>query len=130
MSAWRFFKIMVLFYLFLSGLISGIIGGMGMGGGTLLIPALIVFFNVSAHSAAAINLISFIPTAVVSVIIHVKNGLIEFKDVLLIAAPALLSCVAAFYISRALDPKVLARVFGWFLLSLAAISAFDFIKKL
>ena len=43
-------------------LISGIIGGMGRGGGTLLIPILTIFLSFEQKSAQAINLLVFIPT--------------------------------------------------------------------
>lgn len=120
---------MYLISLFLCGALSGVIGGMGMGGGTLLIPALIIFFGVSAHNAAAVNLISFIPTAIVSLIVHVKNGLVEFKGLIWLIVPALISCVAAFYLSRSIDSAFLSRVFGWFLLVLAALSTISIFRK-
>ena len=57
----------------LIGLLSGIISGMGIGGGTLLIPALTVFMKHSQIDAQMINLIYFIPTALFAVIFHLKN---------------------------------------------------------
>ena len=50
--------------LILIGLISGIISGMGIGGGTILIPALTIILSMEQNTAQAINLIYFIPTAV------------------------------------------------------------------
>ena len=47
-------------YLFLAGLVSGIVGGMGMGGGTLLIPILTIFLDFAQKSAQGINLLFFI----------------------------------------------------------------------
>ena len=70
-----------LWYVF-AGLLGGILGGMGMGGGTLLIPLLSIFYNVSQHSAQAVNLISFIPMAVVALVIHIKNKRVDFKGIL------------------------------------------------
>ena len=66
-------------YLFyaLAGLAGGMLGGMGMGGGTVLIPLLTILLGVPQHAAQAINLISFLPMAGVALIIHFKNGLVE-----------------------------------------------------
>jgi len=65
--------------LFLIGLVSGIVSGMGIGGGTILIPALVLFAKPDQHIAQSVNLIFFIPTAVVALIIHIKNRRIDFK---------------------------------------------------
>ena len=48
----------------LAGAIGGIIGGMGMGGGTLLIPLLTIFLGISQKLAQAYNLISFLIMAI------------------------------------------------------------------
>ena len=61
----------------IAGIVGGILGGMGMGGGTLLIPLLTFFLDVSQKNAQAINLISFIPMAVIALILHAKNKLIN-----------------------------------------------------
>ena len=62
-----------------AGVLGGVLGGMGMGGGTILIPLLSIFYAVSQHTAQAVNLISFLPMAVVALIIHLKNKLVDFK---------------------------------------------------
>ena len=66
-------------FLAVVGVMAGVLGGMGMGGGAILIPLLTVFFKVDQISAQAINLVAFIPMAIVSLIIHVKNKRVE-KD--------------------------------------------------
>jgi len=43
--------------LFLIGLVSGIVSGMGIGGGTILIPALVLFAKPDQHIAQSVNLI-------------------------------------------------------------------------
>ena len=50
--------------LILIGIISGIVTGLGMGGGSILILFLTMFMNVSQHTAQAANLIFFIPTSI------------------------------------------------------------------
>ena len=113
----------------LAGLFSGIIGGMGMGGGTLLIPILNIFFNIGQHTAQAINLISFIPMAVVAVILHMKNKLIDYKIVLPIIIAGVFSCVGGCFIARIISGKLLTRFFGAFLTILAGYGLKDMIKK-
>ena len=46
------------------------LGGMGMGGGTVLIPALTVILGVEQHVAQATNLIAFLPMALFTLKIH------------------------------------------------------------
>ena len=113
----------------LCGVVSGVLGGMGMGGGTVLIPMLAVFFGAGAHACATVNLISFIPTAVVSLVIHFRNGLIEKKGLWLIVLPAAASAVGAYFLSRLVDPSVLIRIFGIFLILLAIRSVLTIVTS-
>ena len=64
---------MQIFLLILAGIVGGIIGGMGMGGGTLLIPILTIFLDVPQKNAQAINLVAFIPMAIIVTIINIKR---------------------------------------------------------
>ena len=61
------------------GALGGILGGMGMGGGTLLIPLLTIFTETKQKEAQGINLIVFIPMAIIALIIHFKNKLVNVK---------------------------------------------------
>ena len=111
---------MWIFYI-LAGLISGIIGGMGMGGGTLLIPILTIFFAVDQHLAQALNLLVFIPTAVISVIIHAKNKMLDYKSFFYIIIPAIISSVLLSILSNNIKSEVLKIIFGIFLIILGVV---------
>ena len=100
-------------------MLSGVIGGMGMGGGTLLIPMLALFFGVDAHACATVNLLAFIPTAIISLVFHVKNKLVKTKGILYIVVPALVAAVGAYFLSKAVATDILLRIFGGFLIILA-----------
>ncbi len=114
----------------LAGFGGGFLGGMGMGGGTVLIPLLTIFLKCSQHVAQAVNLISFIPMAVVALVFHVKNKLIEKKGVLFIIIPATLFAVLGSFISCKIDGKLMSKIFGGFLLCLSVIQFFsDKIEK-
>ena len=60
-------------YLILAGFAGGIISGMGMGGGTLLIPILTVFLGMSQKLSQGINLLVFLPVALVAIIVYAKK---------------------------------------------------------
>lgn len=109
---------MKIFILIIIGLVGGLIGGMGMGGGTLLIPLITVFTDIEQHIAQAINLIAFVPMSVVALIIHIKNKLVDFKSFWWIAIPATAMSTLAAYISKLVGGRELARYFGIFLIIL------------
>ena len=48
------------------GFLSGIVAGMGMGGGTILIPALTLILALDQHAAQGVNMLAFLPAAVVA----------------------------------------------------------------
>jgi len=100
------------------GIFGGIFGGMGMGGGTLLIPLLTSFGGVSQHAAQGVNLAAFLPMAAVALIIHFKKKLVEAKTALLVALPALLTAVPAAILAGYCSGGVLSRIFGGFLVLL------------
>lgn len=113
------------FGLFLSGLISGVLGGMGMGGGTVLIPVLTIFMGIKQHEAQAFNLISFIPMAAVSLFIHAKNGRVEKKGLLWIIIPAIVFSALGGALSFLADEEFLKRFFGGFLCALSVLEFFS-----
>ena len=61
---------MQIFLLILFGFLSGVVGGMGMGGGTLLVP-LLSFSDMPQKAAQSANLVSFLPMCCVALIFHV-----------------------------------------------------------
>ena len=109
----------------IAGALGGVLGGMGMGGGTILIPLLTIFFNVNQHSAQAANLISFTPMATIALIIHLKNKLVEFENILYIILAGVLTCVIGVYLAQQISSTLLKRIFGGFLVLL---SIFQIIK--
>ena len=63
----------------LAGAASGVLSGMGIGGGVLLIPALVLLGGIAQHSAQGINLLYFLPTAIGALWIHRKERQLEKK---------------------------------------------------
>lgn len=110
-----FFRILIFIII---GIAGGLIGGMGMGGGTLLIPLLTLFTATDQHLAQAVNLIAFIPMSAVALIIHIKNKLVEFRFVLITALPAVTASVLASLLSKRVEGDALGMYFGIFLMCL------------
>lgn len=108
-----------------SGIAAGVLGGMGMGGGTILIPLLTIFFNVGQKEAQAINLVAFIPMAIVSLAIHIKNKRVKKEGLLWIIVPAVLTSVGGGFAVQAVNGEVLKRIFGGFLLLLSVVQFFS-----
>lgn len=108
-----------------SGIAAGVLGGMGMGGGTILIPLLTIFFNVGQKEAQAINLVAFIPMAIVSLTIHIKNKRVKKEGLLWIIVPAVLTSVGGGFAAQAVNGEVLKRIFGGFLLLLSVVQFFS-----
>ena len=77
----------ILLLLLISSL-SGIFAGMGMGGGTFLIPLLSLFFGVEQIICQSTNVLCFVVVASVCFVIYVKDKLIDFKSFFCVAIPA------------------------------------------
>lgn len=102
--------------LFLAGLISGIVGGMGMGGGTLLIPILTIFLSFAQKNAQAINLLVFIPMSLVALIIHIKNKLVDFKVGIPIVLSGIIFSIFGSFLASIIKDNILQKIFAVFLL--------------
>lgn len=109
----------------LAGIAAGALGGMGMGGGTILIPVLTIFFGAEQKQAQAINLVAFIPMAIASLIVHVKNKRVETKGILWIIIPATVLSLAGSMVAQAINGEILKRIFGGFLLLLSVAQFFS-----
>ena len=95
----------------LVGLLGGIVGGMGMGGGTLTIPLLTIFLNYEQLQAQGINLIAFLPMAVIALIIHFKNKIVDFKKAWLLALVGCLFSLIGAIIANNMDNAILKKMF-------------------
>ncbi len=107
---------MAWYFLVLAGLFGGLVGGMGMGGGTLLIPILTMFLGIEQHLAQAINLLVFIPTGLIAIIIHAKNKLLNYKVFGIIIIPAIATAVGAAMLVGEIKSDTLRIIFGVFLI--------------
>lgn len=96
----------------LAGLISGALGAMGFGGGGVLILYLTLYKNIPQQTAQGINLIFFIPSAIIAVLKHKKNHLIDSELSKKYLLNGLLGVVVGFILINKLNEDLLAKVFG------------------
>jgi hypothetical protein len=120
---------MVYFLNILVGFFAGIFGGLGMGGGTVLIPLLTIFLGFEQKLAQGINLMSFLVMALVSVYIHYRHGLIVTKNIWIIAVFGVIFSVFGAFLASFLPSKILKIIFGAFLCLLSVIEFVKVFKK-
>lgn len=107
------------------GFVSGIISGMGIGGGTILIPALVFVAGTRQHIAQSINLIVFIPSAIAALIVHLKKRNIEKGLFLKLAVTGCAGAVLGSLLAVNLDSNLLKKFFGVFLLIMGIYEIFS-----
>lgn len=112
----------------LIGIVSGIVSGAGMGGGTILIFLLSFVMGVEQHIAQATNLIFFIPTSIVAIIVNLKNKNIDLKLATIISICGILGAIIGANIAINIDVALLKKFFGIFLGIVAINEIYSIIK--
>lgn len=94
------------------GSILGFLTGLGTGGGSLLVLWLTLALQMDPAQAKIINLMFFLPAALISTYLRWRQGGIPFKKILL---PAIAGCsMAALFsvLSKNMDTELLQKLFG------------------
>jgi len=98
------------------GIALGFLAGLGVGGGSLLMLWLTMVLNVEHPVARSINLMFFIPSAIIASVFRWKQGTLNIKKVI----PAIITgCIAAAFfsfLSKNMDISALKKLFGILLL--------------
>lgn len=119
----------MIFWEIIAGVLGGIVGGMGMGGGTLTIPILTIFLSYEQLKAQGVNLIAFLPMSVVALIIHIKNHLVEFKQTWLLALVGCIFSLGGALIANHMSNAILKKLFAIFLIGLAIWQLVEMIRS-
>lgn len=104
--------------LFIIGLLMGILSGLAIGGGTLLVPALIYLVGTEQHIAQGVSLAAFIPTAIVAVFTHYRQGNVKIRLAGYLAIGSLVGAVLGSLLASNLNAEILKRIFGLFLIGM------------
>ena len=110
------------------GVVSGIATGVGIGGGTLLIIILTTLFGINQKVAQSCNLIFFIPTAIISILVNIKNKNINILESIPLIISGIIFSIIGSNIAINLDTNVLRKIFSIFLLIMAGVEIKKMIK--
>jgi len=112
-------------YAILAAIASGILGAMGMGGGGILMIYLTLFVGIDHAVSQGINLLFFIPSAIIAIIIYLKKKLIDLKIAIPFAIAGVFGALGGSYISGMLNSNILSKMFGVFLLYIGVRELFS-----
>lgn len=121
-------KMQFIFFI-LAGLLGGILAGMGMGGGTLTLPILVLVMNVAQLTAQFANLIAFLPSGTAALFVHVKNGLVRKENLIYMLVPSIIACIGCSFFATEANGDLLKKLFGGFLVLVAVVSFVSKIAK-
>jgi uncharacterized protein len=103
------------------GLAAGFAAGLlGVGGGIVMVPAMVLVLGFDQHVAQGTSLVVIIPAALAGSVTHYRNGRVSLRDAALLAAGGIGGAVVGSLSALSVDDTVLRRLFGVFLLVVAA----------
>lgn len=121
---------LTLIILVLVGIASGMLGGMvGVGGGIIIVPALVFFLGFSQKMAQGTSLgILLLPVGILGVMQYYKQGYIDLKVVLIISLGFVIGNLFGSKIALSLPQDVVKKAFAIFMI-LVAVKMLFFDKK-
>ena len=109
------------------GFIAGIVGGsLGLGGGIIIVPALVFIVGLTQHQAQGTSLaVLLFPIGILGVINYTKRDYVNFKFAFILIIAFVLGSYLGSLISVNLPAKTLRKVFGIFMLLISIKMIFD-----
>ncbi|MCH5192692.1 MAG: sulfite exporter TauE/SafE family protein [Oscillospiraceae bacterium] len=101
---------------FIAAFLTGVFASLGVGGGMILIIYLTVFAGLDQLAAQGINLVYFIPIAVLSVFLHSRNGLIEWKKIIPAVITGVIFAAMGTLAAKYIGSPGLKKIFAVFIL--------------
>jgi len=98
----------------LIGLAGGFAGGLlGIGGGAIYVPAMVLLLDEDQHLAQGASLAAIVATGIVAGLTHWRRGNVDVPVASVVAPPAIVAGFAGAFAADALDGDVLRRVFAF-----------------
>ena len=102
------------------GVAAGFLAGLlGVGGGILLVPAMVLLLGFDQHVAQGTSLVVIVPAAMIGTWTHYRRGTIRPRDALLVAAGGVIGAAIGSLSALSLDDELLRRLFAVVLLVVA-----------
>jgi uncharacterized membrane protein YfcA len=103
--------------LVLCGVVVGVLSGLiGIGGGIVLVPVMVLGFRVPQHLAQGTSLAALVPSALVGTAVHRRLGNLDGRSALWMGGAGILGALAGALLAAQLPNQLLARGFGLFLI--------------
>lgn len=119
-----------LLFLSLIAIVVGIISSLtGIGGGSFIVPILIMFFNISTHKAVGTSLLIVIFTAISSTFAYYKQKRIDYKSGLYLIFGTIPGALIGAYLTNSFSSKELALLFGFFLILISFRMVYSSLKR-
>ena len=106
---------------FVVGLLTGVLSGCGIGGGSLLLLWLTLVQDMPQFTAGGINLLYFLACAPAALVSHLKNHLIERGAVKFCVPFGAMTSLLASFAAAGTDTSLLRRLFGVLLLYIGGV---------
>lgn len=97
----------------------GLAGLLGVGGGVIMVPALVLLFGADQHVAEGTSLLVIVPTALLGALRHARAGYTDWRLGLALGAGGVFGGPFGARLALGVDDGILARLFGVFLLIVA-----------
>ena len=101
---------------FIAATACGYLAGLGVGGGSLLMLWLGTVAGLSHPESRVINLLFFIPSAVIASLFRWKQGTLQLKKLFPAIAAGCIGAILFSLLSRYFDSRILEKIFGCLLL--------------
>ncbi len=103
------------------GLAAGIVAGLlGVGGGVLFVPGLVIFLGLDQHQAEATSLLAIVPVALVGSYRQDRYGNVHSADALALGLLSIVGAAAGVALANELSGSVLRDAFAALMLVVAA----------
>ncbi len=111
------------------GVLVGLVAGlMGVGGGVIVVPALVLIFELGDVTAKGTSLLVVLPTAIVGTLRNLRHDNVDLRGALLIGAGGMLSAFGGGLLAGVIAPEVSAGLFAGLLMIIALRLARDILR--
>ena len=96
-----------------TGLLAGFAAGLlGIGGGSLYVPSLVLLLDTPQHMAQGTSIAAIVVTATVGSLTHLRQRNVHLPTTTWVAPAAVVAAFSATFLADALDEAVLRRIFA------------------